>query len=105
MMGFVCVFFVLSLTISTVGGLSCYSCAAKPLSSKDCLEKVDCASNMDHCYSQKSDGYATKGCLSSALCLTGATQGCCSSDLCNNAKNIGSSFILLLLSTAALYFL
>ncbi|XP_030213528.1 ly6/PLAUR domain-containing protein 6-like [Gadus morhua] len=105
-MGYVCILFVLSLTISTAGGIKCYSCVLTedPLS---CLKTEECPS-MDRCYSLDLTGHGgglTKGCLPSVACALGPVGACCEGDLCNLGNATGSSFILLLLSTAALYFL
>ncbi|CAL8250917.1 unnamed protein product [Boreogadus saida] len=61
-MGYVCNLFVLSLTISTVGGIKCYSCVAEdPLS---CLETMECLIPMDRCFAVSTGlgGGVIKGC-------------------------------------------
>ncbi|XP_056447964.1 uncharacterized protein si:dkey-102g19.3 [Gadus chalcogrammus] len=104
-MGYVCILFVLSLTISTAGGIKCYSCITEdPLS---CLKTEECPT-MDRCYSLDLTGLGggfIKGCQLSVACAQGPVAACCEGDLCNLGNASRSSFILLLLSTAALYFL
>ncbi|XP_059910458.1 lymphocyte antigen 6E-like [Gadus macrocephalus] len=104
-MGYVCILFVLSLTISTVGGLRCFACISGDYLS--CFKPVECPSSMDRCFTTGLGDTLIKGCQFSSLCALPGT-GCCQGDLCNfanSSNSIGSSFILLLLSTAALYFL
>uniref|UniRef100_A0A8C5BJ10 UPAR/Ly6 domain-containing protein n=1 Tax=Gadus morhua TaxID=8049 RepID=A0A8C5BJ10_GADMO len=89
----------LTMCFCVAGGIKCYSCVLTedPLS---CLKTEECPS-MDRCYR----GGLTKGCLPSVACALGPVGACCEGDLCNLGNATGSSFILLLLSTAALYFL
>ncbi|KAK0135428.1 hypothetical protein N1851_028720 [Merluccius polli] len=109
-------FVVLCLTISTVWGLTCYECvvSTEPCSTVSTCETVPLIP-LDRCFSLiardrlaightgQIPGLTAKGCISSSLCISPIT--CCEGDLCNNAKYIGPSFFLMVLSSAALYFL
>ncbi|XP_029916446.1 lymphocyte antigen 6H-like [Myripristis murdjan] len=89
---------VLLLTLSTAAGLRCYTCtAADP---RSCTDSKSCPVVFNRCFSMKIDGYnmVTKGCQTSMLCV-GAVD-CCEGDLCNSASHAGSSFILLMVSSA-----
>ncbi|KAK0137213.1 hypothetical protein N1851_026590 [Merluccius polli] len=48
-------------------------------------------------------GVTANGCIPSCLCIDDLS--CCEGDLCNNAKYIGPSFFLVVLSSTAMYFL
>ncbi|XP_056138735.1 CD59 glycoprotein-like [Lampris incognitus] len=86
---------LLVITISTVGGLRCYTCTVTE--ARSCTDTKSCAVIFDRCFSHRIDGYGvvTKGCQSQLLC--GGAMACCEGDLCNKAQNTGPSVLLLLL--------
>nr|XP_004547126.1 secreted Ly-6/uPAR domain-containing protein 2 [Maylandia zebra] len=93
---------ILSVTLSAVCGLRCYTCtAADP---KSCIDTKACALAFDRCFSLKvvDLNVVTKGCQTSALCV--GPVSCCEGNLCNSAIPIGPSAILLLVSSAILNF-
>ncbi|XP_006789966.2 prostate stem cell antigen-like [Neolamprologus brichardi] len=94
---------ILSVTLSAVCGLRCYTCtAADP---KSCTDTKACALPFDRCYSVKVAALTvvTKGCQTSGLCVK--PMSCCEGDLCNSAIPTGPSAIVLLVSSAILKFL
>uniref|UniRef100_A0A667WVM6 UPAR/Ly6 domain-containing protein n=1 Tax=Myripristis murdjan TaxID=586833 RepID=A0A667WVM6_9TELE len=76
--------------LCVAAGLRCYTCtAADP---RSCTDSKSCPVVFNRCFSMKIDG---KLCM---LCV-GAVD-CCEGDLCNSASHAGSSFILLMVSSA-----
>ncbi|XP_061585431.1 neurotoxin 3FTx-LK-like [Cololabis saira] len=89
---------ILLVTVSTVYGLQCYSCArANPQSCKQ--KHINCTSTFDQCFSKyEKNDLLTKGCRNNSTC--GKTMKCCKTDLCNNAVPAVPSILLLLASPA-----
>uniref|UniRef100_A0A3B3CGN3 UPAR/Ly6 domain-containing protein n=1 Tax=Oryzias melastigma TaxID=30732 RepID=A0A3B3CGN3_ORYME len=84
---------ILFLTFSAACGLRCYTCtAAEP---KSCTDTKACSVLFNRCYDM-----VTKGCQSSALCY--GAMSCCEGDLCNSSAQLGSSFLLIMLTSAIL---
>ncbi|XP_024130462.1 prostate stem cell antigen-like [Oryzias melastigma] len=89
---------ILLIALSAALGLRCYSCtAADP---KSCTDSKACASLFNRCYTVRVGSFdmVTKGCQTSALC--GGPVSCCEGDLCNSSAQPGSSFILMVLTSA-----
>ncbi|XP_024131722.1 prostate stem cell antigen [Oryzias melastigma] len=90
---------ILFLTLSAACGLRCYSCTA--VKSKSCTDTEACPALLNRCYSLKVDGVdiVTKGCQTSLMCVDPIS--CCEGDLCNSSARPGSSFLLMMLTSAA----
>ncbi|RVE68009.1 hypothetical protein OJAV_G00087370 [Oryzias javanicus] len=91
---------ILVLTLSAACGLRCYTCtAAEP---KSCTDTKACSVVFNRCFLLRVEGYdmVTKGCQSSAFCV--GAMSCCEGDLCNSSAQLGSSFLLIMLTSAIL---
>ncbi|XP_058492614.1 lymphocyte antigen 6S-like [Solea solea] len=89
---------ILFMTVSTVGGLRCYTCtAADP---KSCTDTKSCPVIFNRCFSLKLEGLdmITKGCQTSVAC--GGPIVCCEGNLCNKTIVAAPSVILVLVSSA-----
>ncbi|XP_036393955.1 urokinase plasminogen activator surface receptor-like [Megalops cyprinoides] len=91
-------------------GKQCFTCEGT-----DCTHTLKCLGSEDRCIkaSVKSDGQTVtvKGCVSQTACAgtlnaqlgnTAVDMSCCEGDLCNNARRIGQSVLLLLVSVASI---
>ncbi|XP_024132052.1 CD59 glycoprotein-like [Oryzias melastigma] len=72
---------ILSLTLSAVCGLRCYSC--KNASGAACPEIKECHPLANRCYSMKLGALVSKGCQNWLSC--GFAWNCCKGDLCNGS--------------------
>ncbi|KAG7490283.1 hypothetical protein JOB18_032061 [Solea senegalensis] len=89
---------ILFMTVSTVGGLRCYTCTASD--PKSCTDTTSCSVIFNRCFSLKLKGYniITKGCQTSVAC--GGAIACCEGNLCNKTIVTAPSVILVLVSSA-----
>ncbi|XP_055368006.1 CD59 glycoprotein-like [Betta splendens] len=87
---------VLLLSLCIAHGLRCYSCVTTD--PKNCTNIKTCAAELDRCSSTSVNGFLTKTCMTSSLCV--GPIFCCEADLCNGARSIGTSVALLLVTSA-----
>ncbi|KAG7469211.1 hypothetical protein MATL_G00126430 [Megalops atlanticus] len=99
-----------ALPDASPNGKQCFTCQGT-----DCTHTLKCLGSEDRCIktSVKSDGQTVtvKGCASQTACAgninaqfgnTAVGMSCCEGDLCNNARRIGQSVSLLLVSLASI---
>ncbi|XP_029019218.1 lymphocyte antigen 6G-like [Betta splendens] len=87
---------VLVMSLCTAHGLKCYQCVNTD--PKSCTNIITCSAGVDRCSSVSLNGFLTKTCMNSNLCV--GPISCCEGDLCNGAIPTGPSAVLLLVSSA-----
>ncbi|XP_036393959.1 urokinase plasminogen activator surface receptor-like [Megalops cyprinoides] len=107
---FVCALISKALPDGSPNGKQCFTCQGT-----DCTHTLKCVGSEDRCVKASmivhGQTLTVKGCASQTVCAgclnaqlgnTVVDMSCCEGDLCNNARRIGQSVLLLLVSVASI---